>query len=376
MSGGAELRVVLDMTIAAHALGGVGRFALGLAGGLERVSADHGVQIEFLDVPAARRGTPAPWPGAVVLESPFLTGLPGLRGLACRLDAERRSRARRISRLLDADLFHVSGVQPEAPRGAPKAVTFFDPSALEHPEWHTPDTVRFSQIEAGLIRRGAFVLAISEWSASRAREIFGRDHGIGVIGGAADGFFMPGEPDQDLLGAFGLERDGYLLHVGNYVPRKNIPMLIEAHAAAARSGMDLPLVLAGAGGWKEPCTVAAGVKVLRAIPDATLLSLYRGARALMLPSVYEGLGLPALEAMACGCGVVAADSTALPETLGGYGLLLPPDDRAAWSGAMISLRGGGLSGELRAMAAARPRPTWEEVAGNACRLYGRAAGEG
>jgi alpha-1,3-rhamnosyl/mannosyltransferase len=300
--------------------------------------------------------------------------VPGLGRLARLLDAERRSRGRRISRLLDADLFHLSGVQPEAPRGAPTTVTFFDPSALEHPEWHTPDTVRFSQVEAGMIRHGSFVLAISEWSASRAREIFGRDHGIGVIGGAADGIFTPGEPDPGVLGSLGLERDRFLLHVGNFVPRKNIPMMIEAHAAAARAGMDLPLVLAGAGGWKEPCTVAAGVKVLRAIPDVTLLSLYRGARALLLPSVYEGLGLPALEAMACGCGVVAADSTALPETLGGCGLLLPPDDRAAWSEAMNSLRDGSLSRELRAMAAARPRPTWDEVAGRTCRLYCEAAG--
>ena len=366
------MKAVLDMTIVAHALGGVGRYTLGLARGLSRVAGGMGVEIGFADVPAARRGTPPPWPGALELDDPFHSRIRGLARVSGML--EILTRGSRIGRLADADLYHVSGVQPRYPHGRAAVLTFFDPSAIEHPEWHTRDTVRYAGIEAGMARRGAALLAISEWAAARARGIFGPGCLIGVAGGAADGIFTPGEPDSAILRDLGLEPGGFLLHVGNYVPRKTIPLLLEARAQAAGRGARLPLVLAGAGGWKEPATGAPGILALRAVPDSTMVSLYRGARALLLPSVYEGLGLPVLEAMACGTGVVASDAAALPETLAGCGLLLPPDDSWAWADAMVALEESSLAEELAAKAVERPRPTWDDVAMNACGFYREVAG--
>ncbi len=363
------MKAVLDMTIVAHALGGVGRYTLGLARGLSRIASGMGVDMGFVDVPAARRGTLPPWPGALELGDPFYTRIRGLRRASGMFDLERLTRGARIGRLAGADLYHVSGVQPRYPRGRAAVLTFFDPSALEHPEWHTPDTVRYAREEAAMARRGAALLAISEWAAARARTIFGPGSLIGVAGGAADGLFTPGDPDPATLGSLGLEPGGYLLHVGNYVPRKNIPLLLEARALAAGRGARMPLVLAGAGGWREPDSRAPGVLALRAVPDATMVALYRGAAALLLPSLYEGLGLPALEAMACGTGVVASDATALPETLAGCGLLLPPDDAGAWADAIVALEDGGLAAELASRALGRPRPTWDSVAERACGLY-------
>ncbi|HOD18650.1 MAG TPA: glycosyltransferase family 1 protein [Candidatus Fermentibacter daniensis] len=369
------LEVALDVTVAAHALGGVGRYTLGLASALEEHAGGFGASVSFLDVPAARRGTRQPLPGALTLPDPPWTRIRGLAGAGFRLGVERATRAARIARISDADVFHVSGVQPESPVGRPRVLTFFDPSALEHPEWHTAATVRYAAREAALVRRGASLMAISEWSAARAREIFGPSCRITVAGGAADPCFTPGDPSPGVLDGLGLERQGFLLHVGNFVPRKNIPMLIEARARAAGRGFSLPLVLAGAGGWKEPGMEAGGVTVLREVSDETLLSLYRGARALLLPSEYEGLGLPALEAMACGCGVVAADSTALPETLAGCGLLLPPHDPDAWADAMTALESGSLAEELRSMALGRRGlHGWREVAAAACECYLAATG--
>lgn len=367
------MRAALDMTIVAHAMGGVGRYTLGLARGLSRRAGEMGVDICFVDVPAARRGTLPPWPGALELDDPFYTRIRGLIRASGMIGLERMTRGARIGRLADADLYHVSGVQPRHPRGRAAVLTFFDPSALEHPEWHTPDTVRYAREEAGMTRRGAALLAISEWAAARARTIFGPGTPIGVAGGAADGMFTPGEPDPAILGSLGLEPRGYLLHVGNYVPRKNIPLLLEARALAEARGARMPLVLAGAGGWREPDASAPGVMALRAVSDSTMLSLYRGARALLLPSLYEGLGLPALEAMACGTGVVASDATALPETLAGCGLLLPPSDAGAWADAMVALMDGGLAAELASKALERPRPTWDSVAEAACGFYLEAA---
>lgn len=369
------LRVALDVTVAAHALGGVGRYTLCLASALAEHAEGFGAAVSFLDVPAARRGTQEPWPGALVLADPEWTRVRGIAGIGFRLGIERATRAARIAKISDADVFHLSGVQPESPDGRPRVLTFFDPSALEHPEWHTAATVGYARREAALVHRGASLMAISEWSAARAREIFGSSCRITVAGGAAAPCFTPGDPSPGVLGRLGLELHGFLLHVGNFVPRKNIPMLLEARARAAGRGFSLPLVLAGAGGWKEPGVEAQGVVVLREVSDETLLSLYRGARALMLPSEYEGLGLPAMEAMACGCGVVAADATALPETLAGCGLLLPPHDPDAWSDAMTALESGSLSEELRAMAMGRRGlHGWREVAAAACECYRAAAG--
>lgn len=367
------MKAVLDMTIVAHALGGVGRYTLGLARGLSRRAGELGLEVCFVDVPAARRGTLPPWPGALELADPFYARIRGLARASGMIGLERITRGSRIGRLADADLYHVSGVQPLYPRGRAAVLTFFDPSALEHPEWHTPDTVRYARAEADMARRGAALLAISEWAAARARTIFGPGSLIGVAGGAADGIFSPGEPDPSVLGNLGLEPGGYLLHVGNYVPRKNIPLLLEARSLAACRGAGMPLVLAGAGGWREPDARAPGVLALRAVSDSTMLSLYRGARALLLPSLYEGLGLPALEAMACGTGVVASDATALPETLAGCGMLLPPGDAGAWADAIVALEAGGLASELASRALGRPRPTWDSVAERACAFYLEAA---
>jgi alpha-1,3-rhamnosyl/mannosyltransferase len=274
---------------------------------------------------------------------------------------------------LGADVFHASGVQPETPRGCAVVITFYDPSAFLHPEWHTPDTVRYARAEARMVKRGAGILAISGWAAAQAAGLFGRGSRIGVAGGAADAMFRPGDPDRTVLSRLGLEPGGYLLHVGNFVPRKNIPFLVECHERAVSRGLAAPLVLAGAGGWKRPEIGGPSVRIVEAATDETLLALYRGAMALLLPSLHEGLGLPVLEALACGCGVVASDAAALPETLGGHGILLDPADGPAWTGAMLELEAG-MAAELGAMAAGAPRPSWTGVAASAMDFYRSLAG--
>ncbi len=128
----------------------------------------------------------------------------------------------------------------------------------------------------------------------------------------------------------GLER--FVLHVGTLQPRKNIPVLIEA-----MSRLDIPelkLVLVGGKGWLyddifrqvQALGLADRVIFTGYVPDDDLPLWYNAAELLVFPSVYEGFGLPVVEAMACGTPVIAANSSSIPEAVGEAGLLFAPDD--------------------------------------------------
>jgi glycosyltransferase involved in cell wall biosynthesis len=142
-----------------------------------------------------------------------------------------------------------------------------------------------------------------------------------------------GDQDTPVLG---LEPRSYVLFVGTVEPRKGIDVLLAAHDALRHHGHpDLRLVIAGPPGWGEtPMLDGPGVVAPGRIDEVTLDALYRGAAALAVPSRAEGFGLPALEAMARGCPVVASDAGALPEVLGEAGLLVKPGDADALAGAL------------------------------------------
>jgi glycosyltransferase involved in cell wall biosynthesis len=155
----------------------------------------------------------------------------------------------------------------------------------------------------------------------------------GSLGAAATGGGPGGTP------VLGLEPRSYLLFVGTVEPRKGIDTLLAAHAALRRQGHpELRLVVAGPPGWGEtPALDGPGVVAPGRVDEATLDALYRGAAALAVPSRSEGFGLPALEAMARGCPVVASAAGALPEVVGDAGVLVPPGDADALAGALARL---------------------------------------
>lgn len=163
----------------------------------------------------------------------------------------------------------------------------------------------------------------------------------------------------------------YVLTVGTLHPRKNLGRLFDAFALArAESGVPCRLVVVGAAGWqaeeihRQAAELGADVQFLGYVPEAELPALLGGAMALAFPSLYEGFGLPALEAMACGTPVVASNTSSLPEVVGDAGLLVPPTDVAALSRALGAvLRDAGLRAELRARGLDRAsRFTWRRCA--------------
>ena len=152
-------------------------------------------------------------------------------------------------------------------------------------------------------------------------------------GGAAGGPAAGAGRETPVLG---LEPRSYVLFVGTVEPRKGIDVLLAAHAGLRRAGHpDLRLVVAGPPGWGSPPPLdGPGVVAPGRVDEATLDALYRSAAALAVPSRSEGFGLPALEAMARGCPVVASNAGALPEVVGDAGLLVPPGDPDALAGAL------------------------------------------
>jgi len=146
-------------------------------------------------------------------------------------------------------------------------------------------------------------------------------------------------PGQGGTPVLGLEPRSYVLFVGTVEPRKGVDVLLAAHAALRGGGRpDLRLVIAGPPGWGvTPALDGPGVVAPGRIDDVTLDALYRGAAALAVPSRSEGFGLPALEAMARGCPVVASNAGALPEVVGDAGLLVPAGDAEALAGALDRL---------------------------------------
>ncbi len=143
------------------------------------------------------------------------------------------------------------------------------------------------------------------------------------------------------LARYGVTRP-YILALGTVQPRKNLRTTLAAFAAMRAAGLPHTLAVVGQTGWFAEPTFAAvrerglenAVRFTGYVPDADLPALYCGADALAFPSRYEGFGMPALEAMACGTPVVAANTSSLPEVVGDAGLLVNPEDPAALAAAL------------------------------------------
>ncbi len=175
----------------------------------------------------------------------------------------------------------------------------------------------------------------------------------------------------------------YVLHVGTLQPRKNLPRLLEAFAVVAAGLPELCLILAGAAGWGKAdlpararrLGIAERVILPGYLPRSELPALYSGAQALVMPSSYEGFGLPVIEAMACGTAVACSDSSSLPEIAGGAALLFDPLDTAAIARALRRLiEDAELRSSLAKAGPARAATfTWDRCARETRAVLERAA---
>lgn len=178
--------------------------------------------------------------------------------------------------------------------------------------------------------------------------------------------------------------DRFILYVGTIEPRKNLPRLLDAFAAARGAGVPHDLVCAGPYGWSSrhlSARVAAlgltrAVHFIGYVPAADLPLVYNLSEIFAFPSLYEGFGLPVVEAMACGVPVITSKSSSLGEIAGGAALTVDPEDTGALAEAIDRLaRNAALRAELSTRGLAQARTfSWQRTAREMLAVYARAAG--
>jgi glycosyltransferase involved in cell wall biosynthesis len=243
------------------------------------------------------------------------------------------------------DLFHATDFfLPPVRPGTRTMVTVHDLSFVRLPETVMPGmTNHLNQWVRHSVKRADHVIAVSEATRQDLIELYQTPpEKISVLYHGVTTDFRP-VIERDRLSAvrqkYHLGQQPFILSVGTIQPRKNYQRLIQAFAALDPA---LTLVIVGSRGWNYADVfgevtrqnVAERVHFLGHVADADLPALYSAASLFVYPSLYEGFGLPVLEAMACGTPVVASNQSALPEVVGEAGLLVDPGDVEAIAAAM------------------------------------------
>jgi glycosyltransferase involved in cell wall biosynthesis len=274
--------------------------------------------------------------------------------MAARLPALRRDRYRVVSppRMLAHRAGHVweqlalpaiardaqviyspANLAPVA--SARNVVVIHDIAPLRHPEWYSRSYAAYHRrLVPKIARRALRVVTVSAFSRDELADELRLDPDvIAVIPPGVDERFSPSADPAPARAAYGLEGP-YVLVVGTRIARKNLTALAPLAPALAAEGIEL--VAAGSGRGYMVADAAESIRALGYVDDAHLPGLYRGARAVVLPSLYEGFGLPCIEAMASGAPLVAAKRAALPETCGDGALLVDPGDADALAHAVLA----------------------------------------
>jgi alpha-1,3-rhamnosyl/mannosyltransferase len=288
----------------------------------------------------------APAAAAVGVRRSLLSAIPRPRQAVRLLETALlalNSRRHRVS------LYHEPATLP-LPFHGPTVVTVHDLSWIRFPETHPADRRRTLERDfPRLLKSAQHVLTDSEFIKSELVSQFGIDAArITTAPLAARDCFHPRDvhDSEAMLARLGLRHRSYFLSVGTLEPRKNLRRTLRAYTSLhAEIRKHHPLVLVGARGWKssklerEISTLASQGSVipLGLVSDDELAWLYCGATAVVYASLYEGFGLPALEAMASGTPVIVSDSSSLPEVVGECALKVDPLDERAIGEAMVRL---------------------------------------
>jgi glycosyltransferase involved in cell wall biosynthesis len=393
------MKIALDATPLLGPRTGVGRYVAGLAEALAGLAGPEPESVAL--VPFSWRGT-----GDLATAAPS--------GPRIRL-GRRRAPARLLQTAWgrlpwppvewlsgQVDVFHATNFVAPPTRRAATVVTIHDLTYLRFPEMVTDASARYRQLVPSALRRGAVVCTPT---AAVATEVAAEyhlppDRLVVTPLGVDPSWRHATPPDPAWLATHGLP-DRYLLFVGNREPRKNLTTLLTAYrhllastvvrggahprppSVAVENGPTAgegagatpsttttgvpPLVLVGPPGWGATLDTAGlppdAIRTPGYLPQGDLVQVVAGATALVVPSWYEGFGLPALEALACGTPVVASDLPALREVLGDQADLVPPGDPAALADALARTLDD--PGDERRRAARRTRAagfTWENCA--------------
>jgi glycosyltransferase involved in cell wall biosynthesis len=248
------------------------------------------------------------------------------------------------------DLYHSPDyVLPPLSNALPAVLTVHDLSFIHYPEAFTQSLLRFlNNAVPRSISRATHVLADSASTKEDLQRVWNIPEAkISVVYSGVSPHFHPVTGKnilRDTLQKYNLGEKPYVLSVGTLQPRKNYEMLIRAFRLVSEK-VSHNLVIVGGKGWMyeqiqdeiKQQNLSNRVRLLGYADDSDLPALYSGAALFVFPSLYEGFGLPLLEAMACGVPVISSDASSLPEVTGKASIMLSPDDQAGWSGEMIDI---------------------------------------
>ena len=371
---------VLDARTVTPHFPGIGRYVANLAPALA-AQLDPNERLLVLHAPEARAR---------------LAGLAGpqVRLLATTISPFSLGQQLQLPRLLretgDVDLYHSTYYLMPYSMRLPTVLTFYDLIPLQHPETVSRRARLMFRMTMGMaLGVSAHVVSISEAARRDGLARFKLPpERITTTPLAADARFCPQPPDEvaRVRAAYNLPQE-IVLFVGINKPHKNLVRLIEAFGRLLQKGSSATLVIAGP--WDDrypeakavaasmpgrlPGNLPAGesVRFLGPVADADLPALYAAATVFVLPSLYEGFGLPVLEAMACGAAVACSSTSSLPEIAGDAALTFDPQDVEAMAGAIGRLLGDEELRRRMAQAglAQAASFTWEKTAALTLAVY-------
>lgn len=370
------MRICIDISPAAHRKAGLGRHARELAERAHRLDAANEYSVFTYQpsrgqIPASLAHLPTyavPWPAKPWRMSVLLAHY-------ARVPQDRL--------VPGVGLFHGTDHLLPYFRRVRTVFTLHDLIPLLFPEFHLPLNRWFLNLMfPKFLRRADAIVAVSECTKRDAVRIYGvPEEKISVIYNGVDARFHPvrdAETLRRVRATYGLP-EAYILYVGTIEPRKNLVRLLDAFHALRQQGYPHKLVLVGAKGWlyqpvfDKIAALGLGDEVILPgyISDEDLPAVYSGAALFVFPSLYEGFGIPPLEAMACGVPTVVADTSSLPEVVGDAALMVPPTDTGALAAAMNQvLADSVLAEELARRGPERARLfTWDRAARQLVDLY-------
>ncbi len=370
------MRVVVDLSPTVQRHAGVGRYAGELVRAL--LTLEDGVRVGLFYTDRLGRKPEPPLdalPSSALRWSNKSWRLSALLSLYSRIPMD--------SIVGEGDIFHATDHVLPHLMGMRSVFTLHDLSFIACPETHLLWNRWFLRLAVPLfVQRSEVVICVSEHTRAEALRHYRLDESrIRVIPEGVDNRFRPVEDPKLRLTArakYGLP-ERFILFVGTIEPRKNLVTLLEAYRQLRSEGRPEKLVVVGRKGWLHGATFSRmrelGLEGEVVFPgyvaDEDLPSLYSAASAFVFPSLYEGFGLPPLEAMACGTPVVCSNTSSLPEVCGDGAILVPPKDVSSLT---VALRRVLDDAEVRCQLRARglrqtARFTWVDVARRTLGVY-------
>lgn len=239
---------------------------------------------------------------------------------------------RHVCRKDHYDIYHETGFVPAAMSTVPTVYSIYDLSLIKYRNTHPKERVWFYDFMGRRrLHFASHILTISEFIRQEICNTFTLSPStVSAIPLATDSHFHPRSAEKiDLVRKRYNLTGEFLLFVGSLEPRKNLPLLIQA---IQRCNIRVSLILVGWEGWGDKSWMQTiresglGERIILAgyVDDETLACLYSGATAFVYPSLYEGFGLPILEAMACGCPVICSNIASMPEVAGDAAIQIDP----------------------------------------------------